>query len=186
MRPWQRFLRTSLIWTLGLGAFSGLLYATILVAQAPIPEDAHYVGSHACGTCHWNAHRGWEDSLHPKMMRPVDQEGVVVADFHPGKMPFDPQQAVWAIGSRFEQQFMGHDGRTETLLPGSWLVDKGEWKTKGWDGWQVPVPLQRCHGCHTVGLDVETGRFVEPGIGCESCHGPGTVSYTHLTLPTMQ
>ena len=108
------------------------------------------------------------------MMRRIDQDGVVVADFGAANLPFDPKQAVWAIGSRFEQQFMGVDGHTETLLPGSWLVDKGEWKTKGWDGWQAPTPLQRCHGCHTVGLDLNTGDFIEPGIGCESCHGPGS------------
>ena len=69
---------------------------------------------------------------------------------------------------------MGHDGTTETLLPGAWLVAGNGWKKQGWDGWQVPVPLRRCHGCHTVGLDVEQGTFVEPGIGCESCHGPGS------------
>ena len=54
-----------------------------------------------------------------------------------------------------------------------WLHGVGKWDFKGWDGWEVPVPLRRCHGCHTVGLDVETGHFVEPNIGCESCHGPG-------------
>jgi len=68
---------------------------------------------------------------------------------------------------------MGHDGETETLLPGAWLGIKGHWDFVGWDGWRVPVPLQRCHGCHTVGLDVEQGTFTETNIGCESCHGPG-------------
>lgn len=174
MRPWKHRLRNALFWTFGLGLFAAAVAGIILLGQAPIPEDAQFIGSDACGTCHWRAHGGWEDSLHPEMMRRVDQPGVVVADFTAENMPFDPEDAVWAIGSRFAQQFMGHDGTTETLLPGSWLVDKGEWKTKGWDGWNVPVPLQRCHGCHTVGLDVETGHFVEPGIGCESCHGPGS------------
>ncbi len=174
MRPWKRILRGLLFWTLVVVAFGGLLTALVLVGQAPIPEDATYIGSDACGACHWRAHGGWQDSLHPKMMRRVDEPGVVVADFAAKEMPFDPKQAVWAIGSRFEQQFMGHDGKTETLLPGSWQVDKGKWNVKGWDGWDVPIPLQRCHGCHTVGLDVKTGHFVEPGIGCESCHGPGS------------
>jgi hypothetical protein len=174
MSTLTRLFRGLLLWGLGIGAIGGLVGAVAILGRAPIPEDATYIGSDACGTCHWKAHGGWEDSLHPKMMRRVEGEGVVLADFHSGDQPFALSEAVWAIGSRFEQQFMGHDGETETLLPGAWLVDEGRWQTTGWDGWQVPVPLQRCHGCHTVGLDVETGEFVEPGIGCESCHGPGS------------
>ncbi|WP_089723713.1 ammonia-forming cytochrome c nitrite reductase subunit c552 [Candidatus Thiosymbion oneisti] len=172
----------SLIRVLGLGVLAVSIGALVIVRQAPIPEDATYVGSAACSSCHRSEYAGWHASHHSKMMRRVDQEGVVVADFNAEDMPFDPKQAVWAIGSRWEQQFMGHDGKTETLLPGAWLVAAGEWKIKGWDGWQVPVPRRRCHGCHTVGLNVETGEFVEPGIGCESCHGPGSWHRTTLGL----
>jgi hypothetical protein len=110
------------------------------------------------------------------MMRPVSSPGVVVARFsdEDAERHFEIDDAVWAIGGKWEQQFMGHDGTTETLLPGVWLGAENRWDFKGWDGWQVPEPLRRCHGCHTVGLDVETGTFVEPNIGCESCHGPGS------------
>lgn len=117
---------------------------------------------------------GWYHSLHPKMMRPVDKPGVVVADLHSKELAFNPEDAVWAIGSKWEQQFMGEKGGHETLLPGAWHVPKNKWKNTGWDGWQVPNPVKRCHGCHTVGLDVESGKFVEPSVGCESCHGPGS------------
>jgi hypothetical protein len=179
IRRWKRTVRTAMAWLLALGGLGVLTTAIIVIGQLPIPEDARYIGSAACDDCHWRVYGGWADSLHPKMMRRVEGDGVVVADFSSPDLPFDPQDAVWAIGSRFAQQFMGHDGTTETLLPGAWHVDPdspqgGHWQTKGWDGWNAPVPLQRCHGCHTVGLDVETGHFVEPGIGCESCHGPGS------------
>ena len=47
-----------------------------------------------------------------------------------------------------------------------------------------------CVRCHVVRFD-EDGGFIDmdltpelAGVQCESCHGPGTVSYTHLTLPT--
>ncbi len=108
-------------------------------------------------------------------MRPVDAPGVTIADFDsetPG-LGFDRKEAVWAIGGKWEQQFMGVEAGHETLLPGVWLRSAKRWDFKGWDGWQVPDPLRRCHGCHTVGLDADTGVFVEPNIGCESCHGPG-------------
>ena len=78
----------------------------------------------------------------------------------------------------FLSVWLRHDAGTklvtlETVLPGAWLGVAGYWDFKGSDGWQEPVPLRRCHGCHTVGLDVETDEFVEGNIGCESCHGAG-------------
>ncbi|VFM95160.1 MAG: Cytochrome c554 and c-prime [Candidatus Kentron sp. G] len=149
-------------------------YVAVTIKDMPLPKNAAFIGSAACAKCHGEEHTAWRGSMHAKMMRRIEEPGAVVADFKASDRPFDKNRAVWVIGNRWEQQFMGHDGKTETLLPGAWLVDKGKWETTGWDGWQVPVPLQRCHGCHTVGLDVKTGEFTEPGIGCESCHGPGS------------
>lgn len=147
----------------------------VMVKQRPIASETAYVGSDACSGCHRRITASWQDSLHTKMMRPVHAPGVLVADLEtdPASLPFDPEDAVWAIGGKWAQQFMGRAGGQETLLPGAWEVAHGRWQRVGWDGWQVPVPLRRCHGCHTVGLDLDTGAFVEPNIGCESCHGPG-------------
>jgi len=146
----------------------------VYIQKQPPPHDAEYIGSSKCQSCHQNEHADWKNSLHAKMMRRVDQPDVVVADLNSENCAFDSSKAVWAIGSKWEQQFMGEENGTETLLPGAWLTATKKWKNTGWDGWQVPEPVQRCHGCHTVGLDVETGHFVEPSIGCESCHGPGS------------
>ncbi len=141
---------------------------------APVPETSRYVGSPSCESCHRDEHRAWRDSQHTKMMRPVTRPGVVVADFAADSAPFGIAEAHWAIGGKWEQQFMGRDANgDETLLPGAWHVAAQSWQTVGWDGWNQPIPKQRCHGCHTVGLDPVSGKFVEPNIGCESCHGPG-------------
>lgn len=144
------------------------------LAVVPRPQPDQYVGSKACQSCHRDVFEQHADSQHQRMMRPVSQPGVVVADFetHAEQLPFRQEDAVWAIGGKWEQQFMGHDGEAETLLPGEWLGGVQKWDLSGWDGWERPVPLERCHGCHTVGLDVKTGTFVEANIGCESCHGP--------------
>jgi hypothetical protein len=106
------------------------------------------------------------------MMRPANAAGVIVAEFDAPETPFALEEVIWAIGGKWEQQYMGHDGQGETLLPGAWHGATRSWQVVGWDGWNQPVPRERCHGCHTVGLDPETGTFVEPNIGCESCHGP--------------
>lgn len=159
------------LFTLLVGVFVTILY----IKYAPVPSDSAYVGSVLCIDCHNDEHKEWADSLHKKMMRPLKQEGVVVADFSEENLDlqFSLEDVVWVIGGKWQQQFMGHDGKMDTLLPGAWQVSKQEWKTTNWDGWQMPIPLKRCHGCHTVGLNVVDGTFVEPSIGCESCHGPG-------------
>lgn len=160
-----------------LAAVSGVGTVTAMVAVKSMdpPSSSAYVGSRSCEGCHRQEAAVWRVSQHQKMMRPVDEPGVVVADLaaEDPDVAFVAQHAVWAIGGKWEQQFMGHDGEGETLLPGAWLVHREGWKVRGFDGWRTPAPHKRCHGCHTVGLDPQTGSFVEPNIGCESCHGPG-------------
>jgi len=52
---------TLLHWTLARGAFSEILAATIGVAGATIPEDAHCIGTEACGNW-WLERIDWEKS----------------------------------------------------------------------------------------------------------------------------
>lgn len=33
--------------------------------------------------------------------------------------------------------------------------------------------LDNCLPCHATGLNAATGHYVEQGVGCEACHGPG-------------
>ena len=153
---------------------SAILVGVYIIKDQPIPINSSYISSTQCSSCHLNEHSDWNTSLHSKMMQKANVSGVVVADFHNDEVTFETEEAVWVIGSKWEQQFMGEEDGHETLLPGAWHVAQKKWKLTGWDGWQVPDPLKRCHGCHTVGLDIETGHFVEPSIGCESCHGPGS------------
>jgi len=108
------------------------------------------------------------------MMRRPETPGVVIADFASRDAPFPLSDVHWVIGGKWEQQFMSHDGKTDTLLPGAWHNATQSWQLVGWDGWNQPIPAERCHGCHTVGLDPNTGAFVEANIGCESCHGPSS------------
>lgn len=34
---------------------------------------------------------------------------------------------------------------------------------------------KQCYKCHTTGYDPDKGTFVEEGVTCEACHGPGEV-----------
>ena len=161
--------------TLGIGLLLLFTWEGIYYRFAPVPSDLRFRGSSSCSGCHEQEHAAWQESLHRKMMRRASEPDAVVASFVAENRPplFEPDDVVWTIGSKWQQQFMGHDGKTETLLPGAWQIGNAQWKHQAWDGWSEPAPLQRCHGCHSVGLDLATGRFVEAGIGCESCHGAG-------------
>ena len=82
-----------------------------LVAYArvrPLPEDARYAGSERCASCHDGIYSDWSTSQHTKMMRKADEPGVVVADFdsEDAGLRFAAEEAVWAIGGKWEQQFM--------------------------------------------------------------------------------
>lgn len=164
-----------------MGAVTVAILAMGLVALAIRGlefEPGHpnaFVGSDACSQCHRSIGDEWKTSLHHKMMRRANEPGSVLALWGgSGEQPaFSLQDAVWVVGSKWEQQFMGRDKGRDTMLGGAWSVGLKTWAMQGWDGWQAPVPEERCHGCHVVGLDVKTGHFVEPGIGCESCHGQG-------------
>jgi hypothetical protein len=52
--------------------------------------------------------------------------------------------------------------------------DEGDpdWDKKPW--------IISCGGCHATGTSIEKNTFVEPGVGCEACHGPGS---WHSALP---
>lgn len=162
-------------WSISLLALIGAAGLFSAVKLRPISGEEIYVGSETCKPCHGKLHADWSESQHTRMMRRIDEPGVVIADFSADDvgLQFDENEIEWIIGGKWEQQFMGLEDQRETLLPGVWLASAERWDFKGWDGWQVPDPVTRCHGCHTVGFNAESGEFVEPNIGCESCHGPG-------------
>jgi formate-dependent nitrite reductase cytochrome c552 subunit len=60
------------------------------------------------------------------------------------------------------------------VLPAQYNIFTGEWK-----GYFPDQPAKRnwfkeCAGCHATGVDPERKAFVEMGVACEACHGPGS------------
>jgi predicted CXXCH cytochrome family protein len=113
----------------------------------------------------------------------------------------------YVLGERYMQRYVSvvedEDGTTHYyVLPVQWNIPQNEDQTGTWTDyhigdWTEPARDWRvaCAGCHSTGLDGETAAeetdfaFLEdfkPGnvelnIGCEACHGPGSV---HLTGPS--
>jgi len=88
-------------------------------------------------------------------------------------IPFTPDDIVYTVGSHYIQKFLTRIDGTLYQLPKIWNIGKREWEPYSIFDWRQKPYNIHCDGCHTVGFDPDTMTFFEPGIGCESCHGPG-------------
>jgi hypothetical protein len=93
----------------------------------------------------------------------------VRADFS-ASPPFPPSEIVYVLGSRTVQRFLSLRGGALVVRHPIWLVRPGGWNLSYW---REPDWLSQCAGCHTTALDPYRGAWVEDGIACEACHGPG-------------
>ncbi|MEA3387639.1 MAG: multiheme c-type cytochrome [Patescibacteria group bacterium] len=139
-------------------------------------EKAFYVGSDSCKQCHTNKHKGWHNSSHRKIYKRYTDESQIIADFEnkPDFVKFDKEDIDVIIGYQWEQVFAREIDGVMYPFPAKWMNLTKQWipyKTKNWH--KTPL-TQKCDGCHTTGLNIETGEFKEYGVGCESCHGPGS------------
>ena len=139
-------------------------------------DEAFYVGSDSCKQCHTKKHEGWHNSSHRKIFYPYTDKSQILADFEnkPDFVDFEPKDIDVIIGYQWEQVFAREIDGVMYPFPAKWMNLTKEWipyKTKNWH--KTPL-TQKCDGCHTTGLNIETGEFKEYGVGCESCHGPAS------------
>ena len=158
--------------------------------QDAAQEKAHFVGSAKCQKCHKEKFADWSHSQHPRMIQNVEKNAsVVVGDFNklPADADFTLRDVIYTIGGKFKQRYMlaADFNGTKDYVVGNyqWNTQTGKWQHyKTWHYWyknayphdnkQVPTS-KTCDGCHFTGYMAEQKR-IEPGIGCEMCHGPGS------------
>lgn len=162
------------------------------VSQQPHAQrSAEYVGSRKCAECHEEEWNQWRSSYHSKMIQSVSERPeAIVGDFStlPENADFAREEVVYTIGGKFKQRYMlaAPSQEAEDYVIGNyqWNAELQRWQPyapyKDWyrdafvhDNKQVPTS-RTCDGCHFVGFMSRQQR-VEPAIGCESCHGPGSV-----------
>jgi predicted CXXCH cytochrome family protein len=148
------------------------------------PADAKYVGSESCFSCHSSQYRPWTTTLHAKMIQDVAlTPTAIIADFTVGaevrEFTFDGtaraygvEDVVFTMGNKYRQRYITKTAEGKyVMLPGQWNVDDQKWvAAAGGADW-----LNDCAGCHTTGFDVAALSYTELSVGCESCHGPGSV-----------
>jgi len=157
-----------------------LMVASSIFAGEPadVPawvQQATYLGSTTCLNCHNGTvaedKRGWHGTLHAKMIQ--GPEGNIADWSTVGTVTttWTLDDVVYTIGSKYRQRyvFRDTDGTLKTMAV-QWNVATRQWVPAAVEDW-----LNGCGGCHTTGYNADTKTFVEVSIGCEECHGPGSL-----------
>jgi predicted CXXCH cytochrome family protein len=103
-------------------------------------------------------------------------------------------------GGAWKQMYLTTIGNSSYILPNQWNNETDRWVANDATDWyEIPSgnPTEpeksqswdrRCAGCHATGVEVEynaeseewIASWEELGIGCEACHGPGSL---HIVPP---
>ena len=166
----------------GIPSLTALVFLTaflpVLSACKPAPPKATpagYVGSAACKECHDRIYSGWLGTLHAKAVQDVEKNPQALqGDWTQpyDRRTFKKSDVRMVHGVQWKQRFIDKDWH---ILPAQWNFDANKWGPTPGDPakWKETNWVKKCAQCHVVGFDTEKLTFVELGVGCESCHGPG-------------
>jgi predicted CXXCH cytochrome family protein len=128
---------------------------------------------------------------------PKTHPEAVLGDFKHANsiVTFGLDQVAFVYGSRWKQRYFTKRGDDYYPLPAQWDIQKGQWLpyhvesgTDWWVPFYGPSNFDRptgptCDGCHSVNYNIQTRQVTEWNVGCEKCHGPGSL---HVEHPTKQ
>lgn len=189
-------VRKGLMTLVGLGCVVAIAGGTsAAVAKQSAFKEKEFVGSEKCKKCHAEEFKSWKGTFHSKIVQ--KKKGGILKEAvdkwktdgtNPGPAtgnvtgkPYTLDDVQFVVGSRWKQRFLVKDDQTGGLqflnkqfnrLTGLW---EGYGNKNDWDS--------NCGTCHSTGYrileyDEKAGKtvkntYVEMGIGCEACHGPG-------------
>lgn len=173
-----------------------LLVLLLTHASIAQPPQAHFVGSKSCAPCHAKDYNGWRQTRMANVVRdPKEHPEAVLGDFtHANPLrPFTLDQVAFTYGSHWKQRYFTKIGDDYFPLPAQWDVKNSKWLpyhveagTDWWVPFYGPTNMDRptgptCDGCHSVNYDIQTKAVTEWNVGCEKCHGPGSLHVAHPT-----
>jgi len=177
-----------------------LLCASFLTTPHTFAQAASgkYIGSSSCERCHAKEFKGWKETRMANVIRdPKTHPDAVLGDFtkaDPARA-FGLDEVAFVYGSRWKQRYFTKRGDDYFPLPAQWDIAKKRWLpyhaeagTDWWLPFYGPSNFDRptgptCDGCHSVNYDIATKAVTEWNVGCEKCHGPGSL---HVAHPTKQ
>ncbi len=132
-----------------------------------------YVGSDRCRECHPKEYSQWRLTPHARMLVDAKRDPFTVLADNFDSTPFGRDEIIYSVGNHWLQKYLTRIDGILYQLPRYWNIPERRWEPYSiWNWMETPYNIH-CDGCHTVGFDPSNLTFFEPGIGCESCHGPG-------------
>ncbi len=157
---------------------------------------AQYVGSVACAACHRDTYESWRKSRMANVVRdPRTHPDAIIPDLNMSNklVTFSREDIAFVYGSRWKQRYFKKVGDDYFPLPAQWDITHHIWlpyfvpaNADWWAGLYPPDNFKRptgplCDGCHSVNYDIKTKSVTEWNVGCERCHGAGSV---HVAAPS--
>ena len=162
--------------------------------QAAAIATAHYVGSPACQKCHTQIYENWKKTPMANVVRdPREHPDAILPDLATNNVSkkFTKEDVAFTYGSIWKQRYFTKVGDDYFPQPAQWDITHKKWlpylAASGTDWWTAYYPadnFQRptgplCDGCHSVDFNIQTKKVAEWNVGCEACHGPGSVHVDH-------
>ncbi len=164
-------------------------------AEPPAGATKSFVGSKACESCHQNIYQRWKDTLMANVIQdPTSRPNAIIGDFSvPNPLvSFRKEDVAFTYGSKWKQRYFTKRGDDYFVFPAQWDVRAKTWRRyyvePNADWWAEYYPadqMQRptgplCDGCHSVNYDIKAKTVTEWNVGCEKCHGAGSL---HVQYP---
>lgn len=149
--------------------------AFLLTRDTAGAQGPTYVGSDKCATCHGAKYESFQETWHPQMLRPANED-TIVGDFASTDpdLTFARDEVAYVVGGQLSQRYLTEIEGELYVLPAQWNVFTGEWVAFHPEDWMERPYSRYCAGCHTTGFEPESGTWSEAGVQCEACHGPGS------------
>jgi len=135
--------------------------------------SATYKENKWCLMCHKSRNEqivtAWQKTGHANSFWKVGQEKEgqrIVGEFGPNA-PFGKDKIAYVMGAGIRRQaYLDADMK---VLPAEWQVEQKSWKA-------IPQAeaATECLGCHVTGYAPAGKTWVDAGVGCQMCHGPGS------------
>ncbi len=154
-------------------------------AGASVEQEKKYVGSEACAECHEETYSKWKRSLHARMMQDVKENPDAILGDMSQSLPFSKEDILYTLGNHWTQRYITEIDDEYYVLPRMWSIQSREWLPYSIFSWKKKPWRVYCAGCHSTGYDYKTGTFVETSIGCEACHGPGSLHVESSSEPDL-
>jgi len=110
---------------------------------------------------------------------------------------FARDDIAFVYGTKWKQRYFTKVGDDYFPLGAQWDITNKVWRpylvAPNTDWWVPFYPAQNsgrptgplCDGCHSVNYDIKTKKVTEWNVGCEKCHGPGSLHVQRRTAATI-